>query len=43
MVQKTKNSKAVKKAANKAAKKLAKKFKTKIDRSDISANSPFSS
>jgi hypothetical protein len=34
---------AAKKAVKKAAKKMAKKFKTKVDRSNISANSPFSS
>jgi hypothetical protein len=46
MAKKTKKSKVVKKAAKKAvkkaAKKMAKKFKTKVDRSNISANSPFS-
>jgi hypothetical protein len=39
MAKKTKKSKVVKKAA----KKTANKFKTKVDRSNTSANSPFSS
>jgi hypothetical protein len=43
MAKKTKKSKVVEKAAKKAEKKMAKKFKTKVDRSNISANSPFSS
>jgi hypothetical protein len=40
--QMAKKTKSVKKAA-KAAKKMAKKSNTKVDRSDILANSPFSS
>jgi hypothetical protein len=43
MAKKTKKSKVVKKAAKKAVRKMAKKFETKVDRSNTSANFPFSS